>query len=281
MDICVRQRSAVASWPHVSLRTDPFFCVCLPYRPDWSWKDLVLWLQWQSTSLHRQRLDWWVADHRSFRQHSSMRSSPTSVETNRLLTPSAEHLPDPNARSMDNDDTAEHSCSQSLSFEWDRIPCRVFARSQNRSWSPDLSRHPKDTIGCLDSDWSSEEMKQRDMVWKERFSLRLTCVFNTVTLLPLQFTASSLMESTEGVCALIFNVLPNGRGSLLNRWWSLKFIIVAITFERCRTLSHNLWWNRWLEMIHWNSYCSLRLRFEQTIEIAEMFPAMHKRMFSL
>lgn len=57
-------------------------------------------------------------------------------------------------------------------------------------------------------------MKQRDILWKARFSLRLTCVFNTVTLLPLQFTASSRMESTEGVCALIFNVLPSGRGSL-------------------------------------------------------------------
>lgn len=64
-------------------------------------------------------------------------------------------------------------------------------------------------------------------------------------------------------------------------WWSLKFQIIAITFERCRTLSHTPSWNRWLDMIHWNSYCSLRLRFEQTIAIVEMFPAMHNRVFSL
>jgi hypothetical protein len=41
-----------------------------------------------------------------------------------------------------------------------------------------------------------------------------TCDVNTITFVPLQFTASSRMESTDGVCELIFNVLPIGRESL-------------------------------------------------------------------
>jgi hypothetical protein len=44
-----------------------------------------------------------------------------------------------------------------------------------------------------------------------------TCDVKTVTFDPVQLTANSRMESTDGVCELIFNVLPTGRNSLLNK----------------------------------------------------------------
>jgi hypothetical protein len=44
-----------------------------------------------------------------------------------------------------------------------------------------------------------------------------TCDVKTVTFVPVQLTANSRIESTDGVWALIFNVLPIGRNSLLNQ----------------------------------------------------------------
>ena len=104
-----------------------------------------------------------------------MLSSPASVETNRAPMPTGERLLDPTEHSMGNDDTVQRSCSDYLSFLSDHIPCLVFARSQSRSWSPDLSRHPKDTGDYWDSSWSRHEIKEHAMVSKENLSLSLVC----------------------------------------------------------------------------------------------------------
>ncbi len=44
-----------------------------------------------------------------------------------------------------------------------------------------------------------------------------TCDVKTVTFVPVQLIANSRIESTDGVCELIFNVFPIGRNSLISR----------------------------------------------------------------